>query len=97
MSLHDDREVTATTAQNNNNVPKSTSTTYLQPAQQQSRAKSPTLQALEQDDQAEPKLYNGGKIQSRSFKMLENELEGDEGQARPSVFSGHNGSNSEHS
>ena len=96
MSLHDGRNGSSMVAQNNNNISKPTTANTLQPEQSQQRAKSPTMLALEQDDQAEPKLYSGGKIQSRSFKMLEQELVEDGGQPRPSVFSGQNGSNSEH-
>lgn len=92
MSLHDDNSGDSQFAQNNNNISKIPASQQLAPAQSEPRSKSPTMLALEQEQETEPKLYSGGKIQSRSFKMLEQELV--DGDSRSSVLSGHNGSNS---
>lgn len=77
---------------NNNNVVKHPSNSSLKAQNSQDMRKSPVMMALEQEEQ-EPGLYKGGKIQSKSFQMLEKELE--EGNSRESVFSGQQGSNSE--
>lgn len=65
MSLNEDQlDGSNAITQNNNNISK--------PEQM----KSAVQIALEQEEQPEPSLYKGGNIQSKSFKLLEQELVG---------------------
>ncbi|XP_067942466.1 PDZ and LIM domain protein 3-like isoform X1 [Watersipora subatra] len=67
MSLHDEHaDKPIAVSHNNNNIMKSP--TKLEPE------KSAVQLALEQEEQPEIGLYKGGKVQSKSFKMLELEL-----------------------
>lgn len=72
MSLHDDNveRRPSVLSQNNNNQEG-----LLKPQPQTDiMRKSPVQIALEQEEQPEPSLYKGGNIQSKSFKILEQEL-----------------------
>lgn len=61
---------------NNNNVVKSLATSAaLKAPEYQEMHKSPVMTAVEHEHEPEPNLYKGGKIQSRSFKILEQGLQ----------------------
>ena len=84
MSLIDGDRVDSAMTNHNNNVLKAEVVSSLKQSDAFENRKSPVMVALEQEEQ-EPSLYKGGRIQSRSFKMLEQELH--DGVTRDSVMS----------
>lgn len=87
MSLHGDRiDHPSVSVQNNNNNSAKPMAVLAQPPASTEMRKSPVQLALEREEQTEPVgLYKGGSIQSKSFKLLEQELV--DGERRSSTVS----------